>query len=83
MYWNISQFFYILAIIILIIAIILAIWYGTLSDETINAGSKHRINIPIWFFLGSISLGILAFVQQNYENMHDKDIITGFFNKKN
>ena len=65
--WRISQFFYILAIILLIIALIAAVWYGAMTDEAVKAGGPHRTNIPSWFFLAAIALGVLAYVQQNYE----------------
>lgn len=74
--WRLSQFFYILAIIILVIAIITAVWYGAMTDEAVKIGGSHRIKIPTWFFLGAIALGVLAFVQQNYEYTPTLDMLT-------
>ena len=79
MTWRISQFYYILAIIILIIAVIAAIWYGSMSNEDVKAGGEHRTNIPTWFFLGAIALGILSFIQQNYEHGTTPDMLTKKF----
>ncbi len=79
--WRLSQFFYILAIIILIIAIIIAVWFGAMTDEAVKAGGVHRSNIPTWVFLSAIALGILAFVQQNYEHQSAGDMLTANSNE--
>ena len=74
--WMFSTFCYILAIILLIAAIASAAWYAVKCEDYVKKHGSHRLEIPTWLFMASIALGILAIVQQGYENGHVADLIT-------
>ncbi len=69
--WTISNFFFFLSIIVLIVAILVAIWYFVTRDP-----DHDRWNLPMWLFLMSIALGIVALVQQGNEQHLSTDVIT-------
>ena len=69
-YWKVSYFFYWLAIITLIIAIVCAIWVASKDGATLTDNEKHTGNRANWLFLASISLGVLGFLAQQYEMRH-------------
>ena len=70
--WQLSYFFYVLAIIFLIIAIIVALWNGSRTltdlDEEQRAERIRQDNVTTWLFLLAIALAALAFVAQHYED---------------
>lgn len=74
--WMFSTFFYIVAIILLIAAIICAAWFAVRCEDDVKKGGWHRLEGPTWLFLGAIAFGILAIVQQGYEKGHAIDIVT-------
>jgi uncharacterized membrane protein len=73
--WTFSTFFYILAIIFLVLAVIYAIYHFVRCKDD-KKRDRQGSNIPTWLLLGAIALGVLAIIQQGYEKGHAIDIVT-------
>ena len=62
-----SSFYYVIAVVAVIIAIILAFYIGSQDVKDLNDNDQRTGNIIGWLFLAAITFGLLAIVQQNRE----------------